>query len=164
MTLVLAWILAFSAGVGSEVEMEKLNAALGSVAEGRTPAARLTGAYADGNGLDGWTHVTLEGGRVKVKRTRPRKPDAAYEGALREEEARSLARLALEGKLWTVASTREHGVPDETRPTITLGVEGEGALSVTLWDNEADDVPAFRAVRQALLAIAARVSGGAVTY
>lgn len=159
--VVLAFILI--AGVAPEADMEKVIAALAAVAGGEAPATQLTGAYADGNGLDGWTHVTIQGGEVQVKRTRPRKPDAEFKGALLESEARELARLALDGKLWTVVSTRAHGVPDETQPRITLGVEG-GEFSVKLWDNEADDVPAFSAVRKALLAIAARVSRGAVTY
>ncbi|GMV38523.1 MAG: hypothetical protein AMXMBFR64_02390 [Myxococcales bacterium] len=159
--IVLAFILI--AGVTPEADMEKLIAALSAVAAGATPAAQLTGAYADGNGLDGWTHVTIQGGEVHVKRTRPRKPDAEFKGALLESEARELARLAVDGKLWTVVSARAHGVPDETQPRITLGVDG-AELSVKLWDNEADGVPAFSAVRRTLLAIAARVSRGAVTY
>ena len=144
--------------------MEKLIAALTDVASGKAPVARLVASYADGNGLDGFTHITVSGGQVHVGRTRPGQPDDSYDGVLTDAEGRALCSAAVEGKLWTVEPKRKTGVPDETRPAITLGMAGDGDFTVQLWDNEADRVPAFASTRTALLAISARVSRGQVTY
>ncbi len=149
---------------GPEVGMEKLIAALTGVAEGSRPSADLAVTYADGNGLDGVTSVTVALGAVHVTQTRPKRAALEFRGPLLPAEAATLARRALDGKLWTVVPARQHGVPDETRPELRVGVQGAGDVSVALWANEADDVPAFATVREQVLAIAPRVSGGRVTY
>lgn len=150
--------------VGPGGGMEKLVAALNDLARGASPSDALNASYVDGNGFHGVTTVRIEHGLVSVKQTRPRRPDLAFSGPLEPTEAATLARRAVDGKLWTVVPVRVRGVPDETRPEIRLGVEGAGDFAVTLWANEADTVPAFATVREQLLAIAARVSGGRVTY
>ncbi len=147
-----------------EKRVDDIAKALGDVAEARRACKQLEAKYRDGNGLDGWTHVAVGLGGVQVKRTRPGKPDELYEGPLQDAECRAMAKNAVAGKLWTVKSKRDYGVPDETEPEITMGVAGIGSFKVSLWDNDADDVPAFAAARRQLVAIAKRVSGGKVAY
>jgi len=139
-------------------------AALAEVGSGSRPCTDLMVAYVDGNGLDGWTHVDVESGRVSVRRTHPGADDTSFSGELEEAECRDLARGAADGKLWTVRSEREFGVPDETRPEIRIGVTGAGSFSVQVWANDADDLAPFGEARKRILALASRVSGGAVTY
>lgn len=137
---------------------------LRAVSERTRPCEDLDATYTDGNRRDGFTYVTVKTGRIDVRRTHRREPDEAYTGALSEPECRALVDGALGGELWKSQDTRDHGARGETRPRITLGVDGVGAFTVQVWGNDADGIPAFHSARGHLLAIARRVSGDKVTY
>lgn len=145
----------------------KLIEALRKLEGSATPCAGLTASYGDGSGFHGWTHVQLADGKVSVEHTkRGQRPDQGLRlaGAAQANECKALLRAALKGRLWRVRSKRKVGVPDETRPSVSVAVAGAGSFDVTLWANEARKDRDFAAVQQALLAIAKRLSGGKVTY
>lgn len=133
------------------------------LADGTVPCADLQGRYGDGNGLEGWTTVEFVDAHVTVRR-KTRDSEGTWSGNLAEEECHRLARLVLQGRLWEVRSQREAGVPDETRPSIQLGLRGDATFTVQVWANEVDSLPAFAAVQKAVLGVAARLSNGKVLY
>ncbi len=136
---------------------------LREVAEGKRPCAELEVKFADGNGLHGWTYVSVAAGSASIERTRG-KAKESYSGKLKADECVGLAKEIVGAELWKVTSKRDTGVPDETQPEIRFGVTAKGSFGVKLWANEARQEPGFQATQKRLLAIAKRLSNGGVTY
>lgn len=139
-------------------------AALKALAAGKGDCKKLVASYTDGSGFHGYTRVKVRDGQIAIEHTSPRhRKVLRYKGELSPQECRALAQQAVAHKLWTVRSKRKTGVPDETRPTISMAV-GKKSFSVTLWANEARGRKGFGAVGKLLLGLARRVSQGTVTY
>ncbi len=131
------------------------------------PCAGVRASYADGSGFHGWTHVNLADGKVQISHTkRGQRPGQGLSltGKVLVAECKALLRATLAGKLWTVRSKRKVGVPDETRPSLSVAIDGRGSINVTVWAGEARKSRGFARVQQVMLAIAKRISGGKVTY
>lgn len=139
-------------------------AALTALAVGKGDCKKLVANYTDGSGFHGYTRVKVRDGQIAIEHTSPRhRKVLRYTGALSPKECRALAKQAVAHKVWTVKSKRKTGVPDETRPTISMAV-GNKSFSVTLWANEARGHKGFGAISKLLLGLAKRVSQGTVTY
>lgn len=159
--LVLAGASAAQDGVSTWVA-ERLREA---ARDGAAIPADLSVSYLDGSGFHGFTEVAVAGtGATVVRHSEPGDQNArSYEATLPEARVRALVRLLVERQIWTVRNRRAYGVPDETRPTVTVACGGE-RFEVWLWANDVDADPAFGPVRRAFLDIAREVSDGQVTY
>jgi hypothetical protein len=142
----------------------KIVRSLRAIAAARAPCASLKGQYRDGNGTHGYTTVTIDTGQVTVQRTRAGKSVAEYTGKLPKEMCRAMPRNAVEGRLWRIKPRRETGVPDETKPQITMGAAGSGTFTVSTWDNDIQNQRVFAVARGQFITLATHISGGKVTY
>jgi hypothetical protein len=159
--------LALSLSLGSGLACAspgKIEKALARGAASKAPCTGLVARYAVGGGFHGRTLVTVKGSAVEVLHTeRGDQNKRVYNGQLDGAGCGKLLRAAYAGKLWKVVSKQKTGVPEETRPTIAVGV-GKDVVRVTLWRRESRKVKVFIALQTQLLALAKRFSKGKVTY
>ena len=99
-----------------------------------------------------------------VVRTRPGRPDERYNGKLDDRMCKRMAANAVDGKLWRIRPRRKRGVPDETRPSITMGAKDIGSFTVWTWNNDVQNQRVFAVARGHFVIVMTRISDGKVTY
>lgn len=101
--------------------------------------------------LPGWTHS-----QAFVSRIAPDGTEMKYKLPLKwtEGEKQSLIRLCVEHDFLTIQPQERPGVPDEARPSLTLGNSKHESHTVAKWAGVADT--RFDAIYHALLALAER--------
>lgn len=107
-----------------------------SLMSGEVPPGLLI-TYDDMHGLWGGTAIIIHGsGRgERRERTRGDAKPKAFETALQQKQLSELIKLLIELKAWEQQTPDRPPVPDESRATLTISVDGQGS-STWEWFNE----------------------------
>ena len=136
---------------------------LSDIVAGKRSCKALTMEYDDGRDDWGWTRLRVTAGVVTVSRIPVDGAQVNYTGSLPTKLCKRMARTAARWRLWRVKLAKREPLPDESQPTITMAV-GTEKFTVTTYDRDVQNNPAFAMVRGQILILVRLISKGAVNY
>lgn len=140
-----------------------LRDALERSAKDRNAGAAYQFSYRRGHALSGVTSIEVDGAghySITSNETVGRR-SVAFSGTLDEADRRTLLKSMLDGEVLETSSSTRPLADDEIPILLTIRADGS-TREIRVWDGDAKALPGFHAFDALLLALAARLSDGAI--